>query len=98
MRLRLPPALAACLLTSLTVLTLPSSGAYAQQRGEGEVNSAQPQGVSVDEIVRRFAAKEKQFKEARDNYTYRQTVKVETLDGDTVDGEFQMVFDVTFDE
>lgn len=62
------------------------------------MNSAQPQGVSVDEIIRHFAAKEKQFKDARDNYTYRQTVKVETLDGDTVDGEYQMVFDVTFDD
>jgi hypothetical protein len=52
----------------------------------------------VDEIIRRFSTKEKQFKEARDQYTYRQDVKVMTLDGDTVDGTYQQVFDVSFDD
>jgi len=65
---------------------------------EGQLNSAEPQGISVDEIIRRFAAKEKEFKTARDNYTYRQDVKVQTLDGDTVDGEYHQVVDVTFDD
>ncbi len=74
------------------VLALP---AIAQ---EGQLNSAEPQGISVDEIIRRFAAKEKEFKTARDNYTYRQDVKVQTLDGDTVDGEYHQVVDVTFDD
>jgi outer membrane lipoprotein-sorting protein len=64
---------------------------------EGALDTAQPKGITPDEIIQRFAAKEKEFKEARDQYTYRQTVKVETLDGDTVDGEYQEVFDVTFD-
>ena len=67
------------------------------QQGEGPLDPAQPKGTTSDEIIRRFAAKEKEFKEARENYTYRQTVKVQTLDGDTVDGEYQMVFDITFD-
>jgi hypothetical protein len=65
---------------------------------EGALDTAQPKGITPDEIIQRFAAKEKEFKEARDQYTYRQTVKVETLDGDTVDGEYQEVFDVTFDD
>jgi len=65
---------------------------------EGELNKAQPKGITPEEIIQRFAAKEKQFKEARDNYTYRQDVKVQTLDGDTVDGEYHQVFDVTFDD
>jgi len=73
-----------------------ASPAFAQ-KGEGPLNPAQPQGISADQVIQRFASKEKQFKEARDNYTYRQAVTVETLDGDTVDGEYQMVFDVTFD-
>src|SRR5919109_609641 len=84
-------------LNSLALAALLFPTAFAQQ-GEGPLNSAQPQGISVDEIIRRFAAKEKEFKEARDNYAYRQTVKVQTVDGDTVDGEFQEVFDVTFDD
>ncbi len=35
---------------------------------------------TTEEIIQRFAAKEKEFKEARDQYTYRQTVKVKTPD------------------
>jgi hypothetical protein len=65
---------------------------------EGPLNPAEPKGISVDQLIQRFAAKEKEFKQARDNYTYRQDVKVQTLDGDTVTGEFQEVFDVTFDD
>ena len=51
----------------------------------------------VQDIIRRFAAKEKEFKAARDNYTYRQTVKVEELgmNGD-VEGTYQMQEDVIF--
>jgi hypothetical protein len=65
---------------------------------EGPLDKSQPKGTTVDEIIKRFAAKEKEFKEARDQYTYRQDVKVMTLDGDTVDGTYQQVFDVTFDD
>jgi hypothetical protein len=65
---------------------------------EGALDSAQPKNISVDQIIERFAAKEKAFKEARDQYTYRQFVKVQTVDGDTVDGEYQETFDVLFDD
>jgi outer membrane lipoprotein-sorting protein len=65
---------------------------------EGQLNPAEPKGISVDQIIQRFAAKEKEFKQARDNYTYRQDVKVQTLDGGTVDGEYHQVVDVTFDD
>ena len=77
------------------VLLAASSRALAD---EGPLDTAQPKGITSDEIIQRFAAKEKEFKEARDQYTYRQTVKVQTLDGDTADGEYQEVFDVTFDD
>ncbi|HEX9119741.1 MAG TPA: hypothetical protein VF840_04320 [Terriglobales bacterium] len=65
---------------------------------EGQLNPAEPKGISVDQLIQRFAAKEKEFKQARDNYTYRQDVKVQTLDGNTVDGEYHQVVDVTFDD
>jgi hypothetical protein len=64
---------------------------------EGPLENTQPKGITVDEITQRFAAKEKEFKTARDQYTYHQTVKVQTVDGDTVDGEYREDFDVTFD-
>ena len=67
------------------------------QRGEGPLDPAPPKGITVDQIIQKFAAKEKMFQEARDGYTYRQSVKVMTVDGDTVTGEYQEVFDVLFD-
>ena len=64
---------------------------------EGELVKDPPKGITPEEIIQRFAAKEKEFKEARDNYTFRQDVRVQTLDGDTVTGEYREVFDVTYD-
>jgi hypothetical protein len=65
---------------------------------DGPLDKSEPKGITVDEIIKRFAAKEKLFREAREQYTYRQDVKVMTLDGDTIDGSYQYVFDVTFDD
>jgi hypothetical protein len=64
---------------------------------EGPLDPAPPKGVTSEEIIQRFAAKETEFKKAREQYTYRQDVKVQTVDGDTVDGEYHEVFDVLFD-
>jgi len=64
---------------------------------EGPLQEAQPTGITPDEVIKRFAAKETEFAKARDQYTYRQDVKVETVDGETVDGEYREVFDVMFD-
>src|ERR1700719_360419 len=65
---------------------------------EGPLETAPPTGTTAQEIITRFAAKEKMFKEAREHYTYRQSIKVQTRDGDTVTGEFQEVFDVQYDD
>src|SRR5271166_6179394 len=98
---RLTPPLSSVSALSLLSLILLlavvfSPGAALAQ--EGPLDKSEPKGVTVDEIVKRFAAKEKQFKEARDQYTYRQDVKVMTLDGDTPDGKYEQVFDVSFDD
>lgn len=77
----------------LVIMTLPV-GLVAQ---EGELIKADPKGITVDELINRFATKEREFKIAREKYTYRETVNVQTLDGNTVDGEYKIVFDVLFD-
>src|SRR5712691_3466046 len=64
---------------------------------EGPLENIPPKGVTPEEIITHFATKEKLFKEARDQYTYRQDIKVQTRDGDTVTGEYHEVFDVLFD-
>jgi hypothetical protein len=65
---------------------------------EGALLSDSPKDTTSDEIIKRFAEKETEFAKARDQYTYRQDVKVQTLDGDHVDGEYHEVFDVMFDD
>ena len=88
-------ALFAFLLSVITLSITLSQTAGAQQ---GALDKSEPKGITVEEITKCFATKEKQFKEARDQYTFRQDVKVMTLDGDTPDGAYQQVFDVTFDD
>ena len=83
------------LFSVLLPVTMLSQRAGAQ---EGALDKSEPKGATVQEIIKHFAAKEKEFKEARDQYTFRQDVKVMTLDGDTPDGYYQQVFDVTFDD
>ena len=62
---------------------------------EGPLDKSEPKGITSDEIIQRFAAKEKEFQEARDHYTYRQSVKVQTPEDG---GTYQEVFDVVFDD
>lgn len=87
----------ALLLGCLSLAALLPS-AIADDRGEGPLDPSPPKAITPQEIIQRFAAKEKQFAEARNDYAYEQDVKVQTLDGDTVDGEYHEVFDVSFDD
>src|SRR5580704_4336775 len=75
---------------ALLVCGLSALPAHAQ---EGPLETTPPQGTTSDEIIQHFAAKETEFAKARDQYTYRQDVKVQTLDG-----EYKEVFDVMFDD
>lgn len=53
--------------------------------------------VNPDEIIQKFAAKEGEFAKARENYTYRQTVKIQELDDSgAVRGRYEIVEDVIF--
>ena len=54
--------------------------------------------VNADEIIRKFAAKETEFAQARNNYTYRQSVKLEELDGggNPTGGKWELEEDVIF--
>lgn len=53
--------------------------------------------MPVDEIIRRFAARESEFKIARDNYTYSQTVLVEASTPDGREGgKYELASDIVF--
>jgi hypothetical protein len=50
-----------------------------------------------DEIIQKFAAKEAEFSQARSNYTYRQTVKIQELDSaGNPGGKYELVEDIIF--
>jgi len=69
-----------------------SRAALAEERA---LDPAPPKGITSEEIIRRFAAKETEFQQARDQYTYRQDVMVKTPEDD---GEYHEIFDVLFND
>src|SRR5690349_21290238 len=85
-----------CIFFTTAALAISQSNS-AQDSGSGPMNPAPPKGTTPEQIIQKFAAKEKEFKIARDQYIYRQSVKLQTLEGTTVDGEFQQVSDIVFD-
>src|ERR1700757_3714111 len=53
--------------------------------------------LSPEEIIQKFAAKEAEFRKARESYTYRQSVKMEELDSSgNVQGKWEIVSDIIF--
>ena len=54
--------------------------------------------TNPDDIIQKFAAKETAFSEARNDYTYRQTVKIQELDpsGNPTRGKYEIVEDIIF--
>jgi hypothetical protein len=50
-----------------------------------------------EEIIRKFAAKEAEFSKARENYTYRQSVKIQELTpSGSPEGKYEIVSDIIF--
>ena len=54
--------------------------------------------ITVQDLVQKFAGREEVFKDARNHYAYTQDVTVQTLDGDTISGEFRETTDVLYDD
>src|SRR5580698_6714281 len=76
----------------------PDGAAAQEPTGFAPLDTAPPTGITVEEIIKKFGERESTFSKARENYTFRQTVKVDTLAEDTnrIDGEYQQVTDITF--
>jgi hypothetical protein len=75
----------------------PAAGAQ-NASGFGPVDPTPPTGFTPEQIVTKFAARESEFAKARDEYTFRQSVRVNTINEDTgkPDGEYQQTTDVVF--
>ncbi|HMF63274.1 MAG TPA: hypothetical protein VK608_04230 [Edaphobacter sp.] len=79
--------------------TVHAATASPDDQGFGPLDPTPPSSITVDEIVKKFGARESEFNLARQNYIFRQSVKVQTISDDTgkPDGEYQQVTDITFD-
>jgi len=60
-------------------------------------DNTEPSKAQIDEIVQKFAAHEAEFAKARENYVYKQTVRIQELDdsGNTT-GKWEVVSDIIF--
>src|SRR5258708_26457232 len=59
--------------------------------------AAETKDMAPEEIIKRFAAKEAEFAKARENYTYRQSLKIQELTpSGAVQGQHEMVSDIIF--
>jgi hypothetical protein len=57
-----------------------------------------PPVTPVEEIIKKFAAKESEFQDALNHYTYRRVARVQEIDDENkVSGEYYQVDDVVFD-
>ena len=90
------PAKAALL--ALTFAAASHLAAAQDTSGFGKLDPAPPTGITPGEIVTKLAERETEFAQARQDYIYRQTVKVDVINDDNgkVDGEYQQVTDITF--
>jgi len=84
--------------SKIIVLVLLAAGCLWAAGEEGPLRKEPPVGITPEEIIRRFTAKEKEFKQVLSSYGYRETIKVQVLDGDTVTGDYQRIADYSFDE
>ncbi len=84
---------------TLALLASVSLSAARAQEGFGKLDPAQPTGISVPDLITKMAAREAEFAAARENYTFRQDVKFNTINDDTnkPDGEYRQVTDISFD-
>jgi hypothetical protein len=65
--------------------------------GFGHMDLSDP-AIPPEQIIKQFSAKETEFQEALNHYTYRRVARVQTLDDDNkVTGEWYEVDDVIFD-
>ena len=73
-------------------------GSQAQERGEGTLDPALPKDLTADQIILRFTVKEKEVQTIRRQYTFRQSIKVHTLDKDDKPvSDYQIVADMLYD-
>ena len=73
------------------------SGTALAQEGEQPPVKESREEVSIPDVIRSFAAREKAFKDAREKYTYTQEVVVKAACQDGQTGAYHLIVDFAFD-
>lgn len=74
----------------------PAPAATSSGQSSSAISSAPP-AIPVDQIITQFAAREAEFRDERNNFTYTQTYTIQTIgEGGRPDGEYTMTSDITF--
>ncbi len=91
--------LALALAVGVSTIAAPSFAQSNPSQGFGPLDPSQPAGVTIEQIIQKMGEREAQFEQARNQYEFRQTVKIDTINDDNgrPDGEYQQVTDITFD-
>jgi hypothetical protein len=79
----------------------PGTNFQQSQSGFGKLDpSPLPDGLTTEALIKKFGERESAFAKARDEFTFRQTVRVNTIDDDTnkPDGEYLQVTDIVLDD
>lgn len=74
------------------------SGQTDCEAGNGLLDFAQPKSIGVPDLVKKLGAAESVAKQARSHFTYAQEVRLQTLVGNDVTGEFHEITNVSYDE
>jgi hypothetical protein len=88
-------------LVSIFMLALLAGAANAQTdcaEGDGVLDNTPPKDITEQQILEKLGAQETKVKEARSHETFTQDVMVQTLNGNSVDGQFHEVSDVSYDD
>ena len=76
----------------------PAGGQTDCAEGNSPLDTAQPKNMTPQQVIEKVGAQEARVKQARMHYTYTQDVMMQTLDGNSVDGQKHEVATVSFDD
>ena len=92
------------LMLFVALLSMAAGLAFAQQKtADAKVpsttGSSNPSQAQIDEIIRKFASKETEFRRALNSYAFKRDALIQTIGmGGQVTGEYHRVSDFTFDD
>jgi hypothetical protein len=83
----------------LTAFAALAQQAQSAQEGFGPLDTSQPTGITVPQIIESMGKRETAFAAARESYTFRQDVRFNAISDDTgrPDGEYHQITDITCD-